>query len=134
MCHLCAIELSPARHLPDTDFGKHRCENKFKHICNCRDSVIEVQGAPPASFNLANRGKNSVGDYHLFICFSCSYGPSKASTSGYCWRWKTELKGPILAINMLHCLVTKCKPAGVPASLPELRFMQSDRFPISSCL
>lgn len=38
---------------------------------------------------------------------------------GYCQRQKSELKGPILALSMLHCLVTKCKLAGIPASLPE---------------
>ncbi|GAB0190154.1 hypothetical protein GRJ2_001480700 [Grus japonensis] len=56
LCHPYAMEFSPARHLPFTDFGKHRCENKFKHICNCRGQVIEVQETPLANFNFANTG------------------------------------------------------------------------------
>lgn len=47
---------------------------------------------------------------------------------GYCWRQKSELKGPILALNMLHCLVAKCKLAGIPASLPEPYLCNQTRF------
>lgn len=50
------MEFSPAKHLSCTDFGKHRRENKFKGTCNYRRKVIELQGAPRASFNLANTG------------------------------------------------------------------------------
>lgn len=65
---------------------------------------------------------------YLSICFSCPYGPPKASVFGYCQRQKSELKGPILALNMLHCLVTKCKLAGIPASLPEPDLCNQTRF------
>lgn len=62
---------------------------------------------------------------YLSIHCLFSYGPSKMSTFGYSWRQKTELTGSILAINMLHCLVTKHKLAGVPVGLPELRCYQT---------
>lgn len=53
-------------------------------------------------------------------------------------RQKSELKGPILALNMLHCLETKCKLAGIPASLPEPDLCNQTRFlfpvPCNNCI
>lgn len=123
-----AMEFAPARHLSFTDFGKHRPENEFKGNCNCRGKVIELQRVPHASFNLANTEwwrwlREVIFPYASLVPVVHLRQLSLATA-----RDRNELKGPILALNMLHCLVTKCKLAGIPASLPEPDLCNQARF------